>query len=136
MSNQTVLSKNTKLTLAMVVALAFIYAVQPYISEFIGSEKKTVPEQKSEPNATLPAAPQTETTPVPSLVPSTDPFKAHIEKNGTSGNKASASAPLKPSTNPTLPSGNTVSSGTDPFKAFLDEQKKQSKEAGVSPFGK
>jgi hypothetical protein len=136
MSNQTVLSKNTKLTLAMVVALAFIYAVQPYISEFIGSEKKTVPEQKSEPNATLPAAPQIETTPVPSLVPSTDPFKAHIEKNGTSGNKASASAPLKPSTNPTLPSGNTVSSGTDPFKAFLDEQKKQSKEAGVSPFGK
>lgn len=136
MSNQTVLSKNTKLTLAMVVALAFIYAVQPYISEFIGSEKKTAPEQKSEPNATLPAAPQTETTPAPSQIPGTDPFKAHIEKNGTSGNKASASPPLKPSTHPTLPSGNTVSSGTDPFKVFLDEQKKQSKEAGVSPFGK
>jgi hypothetical protein len=136
MSHQTVLSKNTKLTLAMVVALACIYAVQPYISEFIGSEKKTSPEQKSEPNATLPAAPQTETTPVPSLIPGTDPFKAHIEKNSTSGNKSSASAPLKPSTLPTLPSGNTVSSGSDPFKAFLDEQKKQSKEAGVSPFGK
>jgi len=136
MSHQTVLSKNTKLTLAMVVALACIYAVQPYLSEFIGSEKKTSSEQKSEPNATLPAAPQFETTPVPSLTPGTDPFKAHIEKNGTSGNKASASTPLKPSTLPILPSGNTVSSGTDPFKAFLDEQKKQSKEAGVSPFGK
>jgi len=120
----------------MVVALACIYAVQPYLSEFIGSEKKTSSEQKSEPNVTLPAAPQIETTPVPSLTPGTDPFKAHIEKNGTSGNKASASTPLKPSTLPTLPSGNTVSSGTDPFKAFLDEQKKQSKEAGVSPFGK
>lgn len=136
MSHQTVLSKNTKLTLAMVVALACIYALQPYLSEFIGSEKKTSSEQKSEPNVTLPAAPQIETTPVPSLTPGTDPFKAHIEKNGTSGNKASASTPLKPSTLPTLPSGNTVSSGTDPFKAFLDEQKKQSKEAGVSPFGK
>jgi hypothetical protein len=136
MSHQTVLSRNTKLTLAMVVALACIYAVQPYLSEFIGSEKKTSSEQKSEPNVTLPAAPQIETTPVPSLTPGTDPFKAHIEKNGTSGNKASASTPLKPSTLPTLPSGNTVSSGTDPFKAFLDEQKKQSKEAGVSPFGK
>ena len=136
MSNHTVLSKNTKLTLAMVVALAFIYAVQPYISEFMGSEKKTAPEQKSEPDTTLPAATQTETTLGPSLIPGTDPFKAHIEKNGTSGNKASASTPLKPSANPTLPSGNSVSSGTDPFKVFLDEQKKQSKEAGVSPFGK
>ncbi len=136
MSNNTVLSKNTKLTLAMVVALALIYLAQPYISESIGPEKKTTPEQKFETNAALPSPPQTETKPVPSLTPGTDPFKAHLEKNGTSGNKASASTPLKPSANPTLPSGNTVSSGTDPFKVFLDEQKKQSKEAGASPFGK
>jgi type III secretory pathway component EscR len=36
-------------------------------------------------------------------------------------------------------SGNANSanqSGADPFKAFLDKQKQQSKEAGVSPFGK
>jgi hypothetical protein len=136
MSNYTVLSKNTKLTLAMVVALAFIYAVQPYISEFIGSEKNKAPDQKLEPSANLPAPPQTEATPVQSLTPGADPFKAHIEKNGSLENKATASASLKPSTNPTLPSGNTVSSGTDPFKAFLEEQKKQPKEAGISPFGK
>jgi hypothetical protein len=29
-----------------------------------------------------------------------------------------------------------VSSGSDPFKAFLEEQKKQTKDAGISPFGK
>jgi len=136
MSNHTVLSKNTKLTLAMVVALAFIYAVQPYISEFIGSEKKTAPDQKSEPSATLPAPPQAEATSDQSLTPGADPFKAHIEKNGPLENKAAASTTSKPSTNPMLPSGNTVSSGTDPFKAFLEEQKKPPKEAGISPFGK
>ena len=136
MSNKQVLSTNTKLTLIMLAALAFIYVAQPYVSEFIGSEKNKAPDQKLEPSANLPAPPQTEATPVQSLTPGADPFKAHIEKNGTSGNKASASTPLKPSANPTLPSGNTVSSGTDPFKVFLDEQKKQSKEAGASPFGK
>ena len=136
MSNKQVLSKNTQLTLVMLAVLAFIYVAQPYISEFIGSEKNTTPEKKSEPSANLQVPSQTEATSVQSLTTGTDPFKAHIEKNGPLENKATASTTLKPSTNPALPSGNTVSSGTDPFKAFLEEQKKQPKEAGISPFGK
>jgi len=136
MSNKQVLSTNTKLTLVMLAALAFIYVAQPYVSKFIGSEKNTAPEQKSEPSATLPAPPQAEATSDQSLTPGADPFKAHIEKNGPLENKAAASTTPKPSTNPMLPSGNTVSSGTDPFKAFLEEQKNPPKEAGISPFGK
>jgi hypothetical protein len=136
MSNKQVISTNTKLSLIMLAALAFIYVAQPYISEFIGSEKNKAPEQKSEPSANLPAPPQTQATSVQSLTPGADPFKAHIEKNGPLENKAAASTTPKPSTNPTLPSGNTVSSGTDPFKAFLEEQKKQTKDAGILPFGK
>jgi hypothetical protein len=136
MSNKHVLSKNVKLTLVMLAALAFIYVAQPYISEFRGSEKNKAPDQKSEPSANLPAPPQTQATSVQSLTPGADPFKAHIEKNRPLENKAAASTTPNPNTNPTLPSGNTVSSGSDPFKAFLEEQKKQTKDAGISPFGK
>ena len=138
MSNKHVLSKNVKLTLVMLAALAFIYVAQPYISEFRGSEKNKAPDQKSEPSANLPAPPQTQATSVQSLTPGADPFKAHIEKNRPLENKAAASTTpsTTPNTNPTLPSGNTVSSGSDPFKAFLEEQKKQTKDAGISPFGK
>ena len=134
MSNKHVLSKNVKLTLVMLAALAFIYVAQPYVSEFRGSEKNKAPDQKSEPSANLPAPPQTQATTVQSLTPGADPFKAHVEKNRPLENKAAAST--TPNTNPTLPSGNTVSSGSDPFKAFLEEQKKQTKDAGISPFGK
>ena len=136
MSNKHLLSKNVKLTLVMLAALAFIYVAQPYVSEFRGSEKNKAPDQKSEPSANLPAPPQTQATSVQSLTPGADPFKAHIEKNRPLENKAAASTPPNPNTNPTLPSGNTVSSGSDPFKAFLEEQKKQTKDAGISPFGK
>lgn len=136
MSNKHVLSKNVKLTLVMLAALAFIYVAQPYVSEFRGSEKNKAPDQKSEPSANLPAPPQTQATSVQSLTPGADPFKAHIEKNRPLENKAAASTTPNPNTNPTLPSGNTVSSGSDPFKAFLEEQKKQTKDAGISPFGK
>ena len=136
MSNKHVISKNVKLTLVMLAALAFIYVAQPYISEFRGSEKNKAPDQKSEPSANLPAPPQTQATSVQSLTPGADPFKAHIEKNRPLENKAAASTTPNPNTNPTLPSGNTVSSGSDPFKAFLEEQKKQTKDAGISPFGK
>jgi hypothetical protein len=31
---------------------------------------------------------------------------------------------------------NSNATGTDPFKAFIELQNKQSKDAGVSPFGK
>lgn len=134
MSNKHLLSKNVKLTLVMLAALAFIYVAQPYVSEFRGSEKNKAPDQKSEPSANLPAPPQTQATSVQSLTPGADPFKAHVEKNRPLENKAAAST--TPNTNPTLPSGNTVSSGSDPFKAFLEEQKKQTKDAGISPFGK
>ena len=136
MSNKHLLSKNVKLTLVMLAALAFIYVAQPYVSEFRGSEKNKTPDQKSEPSANLPAPPQTQATSVQSLTPGADPFKAHIEKNRPLENKAAASTTPNPNTNPTLPSGNTVSSGSDPFKAFLEEQKKQTKDAGISPFGK
>ena len=136
MSNKHVLSKNVKLTLVMLAALAFIYVAQPYISEFRGSEKNKAPDQKSEPSANLPAPPQTQATSIQSLTPGADPFKAHIEKNRPFENKAAASTTPNTNTNPTLPSGNTVSSGSDPFKAFLEEQKKQTKDAGISPFGK
>ena len=136
MSNKHVLSKNVKLTLVMLAALAFIYVAQPYVTEFIGSEKNKAPDQKLEPSANLPAPPQTQATSVQSLTPGADPFKAHIEKNRPLENKAAASTTPNPNTNPTLPSGNTVSSGSDPFKAFLEEQKKQTKDAGISPFGK
>jgi hypothetical protein len=136
MSNKHLLSKNVKLTLVMLAALAFIYVAQPYVSEFRGSEKNKAPYQKSEPSANLPAPPQTQATSVQSLTPGADPFKAHIEKNRPLENKAAASTTPNPNTNPTLPSGNTVSSGSDPFKAFLEEQKKQTKDAGISPFGK
>ena len=136
MSNKHLLSKNVILTLVMLAALAFIYVAQPYVSEFRGSEKNKAPDQKSEPNANLPAPPQTQATSVQSLTPGADPFKAHIEKNRPLENKAAASTTPNPNTNPTLPSGNTVSSGSDPFKAFLEEQKKQTKDAGISPFGK
>ena len=134
MSNKHLLSKNVKLTLVMLAALAFIYVAQPYVSEFRGSEKNKAPDQKSEPSANLPAPPQTQATSVQSLTPGADPFKAHVEKNRPLENKAAAST--IPNTNPKLPSGNTVSSGSDPFKAFLEEQKKQTKDAGISPFGK
>jgi hypothetical protein len=138
MSNKHLLSKNVKLTLVMLAALAFIYVAQPYVSEFRGSEKNKAPDQKSEPSANLPAPPQTQATSVQSLTPGADPFKAHIEKNRPLENKAAASTTPStiPNTNPKLPSGNTVSSGSDPFKAFLEEQKKQTKDAGISPFGK
>ena len=136
MSNKHLLSKNVKLTLVMLAALAFIYVAQPYVSEFRGSEKNKAPDQKSEPSANLPAPPQTQATSVQSLTPGADPFKAHIEKNRPLENKAATSTTPNPNTNPTLPSGNTVSSGSDPFKAFLEEQKKQTKDAGISPFGK
>jgi hypothetical protein len=136
MSNKHLLSKNVKLTLVMLAALAFIYVAQPYVSEFRGSEKNKAPDQKSEPSANLPAPPQTQATSVQSLTPGADPFKAHIEKNRPLENKAAASTTPNPNTNPTLPSGNTVSSGSDPFRAFLEEQKKQTKDAGISPFGK
>ena len=136
MSNKHLLSKNVKLTLVMLAALAFIYVAQPYVSEFRGSEKNKTPDQKSEPSANLPAPPQTQATSVQSLTPGADPFKAHIEKNRPLENKAAASTTPNPNTNPRLPSGNTVSSGSDPFKAFLEEQKKQTKDAGISPFGK
>ena len=120
----------------MLAALAFIYVAQPYVTEFIGSEKNKAPDQKLEPSANLPAPPQTQATSVQSLTPGADPFKAHIEKNRPLENKAAASTTPNPNANPTLPSGNTVSSGSDPFKAFLEEQKKQTKDAGISPFGK
>lgn len=138
MSNKHLLSKNIKLTLVMLAALAFIYVAQPYVSEFRGSEKNKAPDQKSEPSANLPAPPQTQATSVQSLTPGADPFKAHIEKNRPLENKAAASTTPNTNTNThsTQPSGNTVSSGSDPFKAFLEEQKKQTKDAGISPFGK
>jgi len=83
---------------------------------------------------------QTATPTVPALMPGVDPFKAHIEKNGLSPATVTNSASNSQNTSAGFinsPAGSTVTQpGADPFKAFLDKQKQQSKDAGVSPFGK
>jgi hypothetical protein len=135
MSNQSMKSSNAKLILAMAVVLSMIYLAQPYISDMTSSEKTSAPTPNLAPHASPPSAEQSQSTSVQDLPAGTDPFKAHIEKNGLSGN-TNLSTKSATSANTSAPSTNTASPGTDPFKGFLDQQKKQSKDAGVSPFGK
>lgn len=65
------------------------------------------------------------------FAPGTDPFKAHLDKNG-------ASPGLAPLASPGAQSNATSqgSVGTDPFKAFLDKEKQMGQGVGISPFGK
>jgi hypothetical protein len=117
-----------KLALIMVVALGLIWLLQPTISGWLGETKTTpaAPQIESNPNLTESKSIDSPTAPAPT--PGVDLFKAHIEKNGlppTPLVKPLASTPSQStSANPT---------GVDPFKAFLEQQ---SKDVGVSPFGK
>lgn len=131
-------SGNAKLALIMAAALLLIWLVQPPISEWLGQGQNSVPIQKTELNPTEPN--QAATPTVPALMPGADPFKAHIEKNGLAPNLAPAqlsnSQNNEASANNSLNTNATNQAGTDPFKAFLEKQKQQSKDAGISPFGK
>jgi len=77
---------------------------------------------------------------VPALKPGADPFKAHIEKNGLAPNfspvQSSNSQNNAASASNSLNTNAANQAGADPFKAFLEKQKQQSKDAGISPFGK
>ena len=76
---------------------------------------------------------------------SKDPFKEFLEKQqGTTAQAPSLTQPsqaLPSQSQPTQPiqimvggSAKTITAGTDPFKAFLDEQAKEQKGSAVSPF--
>jgi hydrogenase/urease accessory protein HupE len=118
------------------------WLVQSALSEWPAQGKNSEPMQKSERSQNPAEANQTTTqnaTPtVPALMPGADPFKAHIEKNGLALNHVpNAAPPVTPPSSPTAaPSQAANQAGADPFKAFLEKQKQQSKDAGISPFGK
>jgi hypothetical protein len=133
-------SGNAKLALIMAIALFLIWLVQPTLSEWLGKDKNAAVRPTPELSQTTIESTQTATPTVPASMPGADPFKAHIEKNGF--------AP-SPSPNPALNSPNNGArennalrtnaanqTGADPFKAFLEKQKQESKDAGISPFGK
>ena len=133
-------SGNAKLALIMAAVLFLIWLVQPTLSEWLGQGQNSGPIQKTE-QKTKPTVPNQAATPtVPAVMPSADPFKAHIEKNGLAPNLApvqsSNSQNNAASANNSLNTNAANQAGADPFKAFLDKQKQQSKDAGISPFGK
>ena len=74
-----------KLALAMVAALTLIWFLQPRVSQWLGNS----PNPSSSPNAAVkpqqppPAMPDGSATATP-FAPGTDPFKAHLDKNGAS----------------------------------------------------
>lgn len=124
---------NAKLALIMVAALFLVWLVQPTISERFGKDNHaaSVPQAQDKLAPTESThAPMTTVPTVPALITGSDPFKAHIEKNGlapSSNNSASANA---------VSNNAPQQAGADPFKAFLEKQKQDSKAAGISPFGK
>lgn len=115
----------------MVAALALIWLLQPVVSEWLGHEKNGTATTPKVFNPNPSESTVTGSPTFPSLIPGTDPFKAHLEKNGASP---------APMTNPSVGSQGVTSSpnstGTDPFKAFLEQQKQLNKDVRVSPFGK
>jgi hypothetical protein len=121
----------TKLALIMVASLALIWLLQPTVSAWLDQDEtgSTAPKVELIPNqtpSTLNGSPT-----VPAFMPGEDPFKAHIEKNGLSPTPL-----VKPLASTPSQSTSANPMGVDPFKAFLEQQKQQSKDAGVSPFGK
>lgn len=133
-------SGNVKLALIMAAALFLIWLVQPTISKWLGPGQNSEPIQKTEQNPNLTEPNQVSAPTVPVLMPGADPFKAHIEKNGLAPNLApvqsSNSQNNAASANNSLNTNAANQAGADPFKAFLEKQKQQSKDAGISPFGK
>jgi len=133
-------SGNAQLALVMVAALFLIWLVQPTVSEWLGQGQNSEPIQKTEQNPNPAESNQAATPTVPALMPGADPYKAHIEKNGFAPNLApvqsSNSQNNAASANNSLNTNAANQAGADPFKAFLEKQKQQSKDAGISPFGK
>ena len=123
-------SSNAKLALLMAAALFLVWLVQPTISERLGNVKNTGSVSPTEVKLSPTESPQTQVPTEPAAMPGTDPFKAHIEKNGLAPSAGNAA-------NPNAANHNAAhQAGADPFKAFLDKQKQDSKAAGISPFGK
>lgn len=133
-------SGNAKLALIMAIALFLIWLVQPTLSEWLGKDQNAAVLPTPEVSQTTIESTLTATPTVPASMPGADPFKAHIEKNGLTPGPIHSQAPN--SQNRTASANNAASvnssnqAGADPFKAFLEKQKQESKEAGISPFGK
>ena len=123
-------SGNAKLALLMAAALFLVWLVQPTISERLGNVKNTGSVPPTEVKLSPAESPQTQVPTVPASMPGTDPFKAHIEKNGLAPGAGNAASPNAANNNA------AHQAGADPFKAFLEKQKQDSKAAGISPFGK
>jgi hypothetical protein len=131
---------NVKLAISIATLLFLIWLLQPTLFAWMGNGQNPAVPSKSEINLNQAESMRPATPTVPAQMPGVDPFKAHIEKNGLATSSVSNSASnLQSNVGSTNNSGNANSanqSGADPFKAFLDKQKQQSKEASVSPFGK
>jgi hypothetical protein len=133
-------SGNAKLALIMAIALFLIWLVQPTLSEWLGKDKNAAVLPTTEVTQTTIESTQTATPTVPASMPGADPFKAHIEKNGLAPSPSPNPAVNSPNNgareNNALRTNSANQTGADPFKAFLEKQKQESKDAGISPFGK
>jgi len=133
-------SGNAKLALIMAIALFLIWLVQPALSEWVGKDKNAAVRPTPELSQTTIESTQTARPTVPASMPGADPFKAHIEKNGFSPSPSPNPALNSPNNgareNNALRTNSANQTGADPFKAFLEKQKQESKDAGISPFGK
>ena len=133
-------SGNAKLALFMVAALFLIWLVQPRLSQWTGPDQNAAALPKADVNQKQAESKQTATPTVPALMPGVDPFKAHIEKNGLAPSPSPNPALNSPNNgareNNALRTNSANQTGSDPFKAFLEKQKQESKDAGISPFGK
>ena len=140
MSLQIKNSGNAKLALIMVAALFLIWLVQPTISGWMGKDQSATALLKKEVNLESPESTQPATPTVPALMPGADPFKTHIEKNGRMPSPTSNQAPNVQNNSASVNNSSSTNvsnqAGADPFKAFLEKQKQQSKDAGMSPFEK
>ena len=124
----------------MVAAVSLFWLIEPRLSQWADPDQNAASLIKADVNQNQADSSQIATPTIPALMPGIDPFKAHIEKNGLAPAPTTNPAPNSQNTgfgsiNSEI--GNSVTQpGSDPFKAFLDKQKQQSKDAGVSPFGK
>lgn len=117
-------ANSKKLALTMAGILFVLWFMQPYISKWTGSNKTVpVPMPMQMPHSSTPAG--NPAVALPANNNAADPFRDHIQQNGLSNKVGSA---------PNL--GSAASAGVDPFKAHLENQKKQAPTSGISPFGK
>jgi hypothetical protein len=117
--NITKFSANKKkLALSMAGILFLLWLIQPYISKRTDSTETLSGAESIKPVTNSVSVSQTDNGVA-------DPFREHIQQNGLS-DKGSSSPDL----------GRPATTGVDPFKAFLENQKKQAQTSGISPFGK